>query len=124
MSEPEFFAPWRIVVAFGDGARLTFDGLTEQQAIDAMGAAQAQHGDIIWWDRVTDVNYEDGQYYKTLPQPPVVTVVDYDGYAGPLDEQGFPVGLLDRIAKKGTQTDPDNPRIIIKRNAPKDENNA
>lgn len=89
-----------------------------------MGAAQAQHGDIIWWDRVTDVNYEDGQYYKTLPQPPVVTVVDYDGYAGPLDEQGFPVGLLDRIAKKGTQTDPDNPRIIIKRNAPKDENNA
>lgn len=59
MSEPEFFAPWRIVGAFGDGARLTFDGLTEQQAIDAMDAAQAQHGDIIWWDRVTDVNYED-----------------------------------------------------------------
>ena len=124
MSEPEFFAPWRIVGAFGDGARLAFDGLTEQQAIDAMDAAQAQHGDIVWWDRVTDVNYEDGQYYKTLPQPPVVTVVDYDGYAGPLDEQGFPAGLLDRNAKKGAPTDSDNPRIIIKRNAPKDENNA
>ena len=55
MSEPEFFAPWRIVGAFGDGARLTFDGLTEQQAIDAMDAAQAQHGSIIWWDRWTDV---------------------------------------------------------------------
>ena len=66
MSEPEFFAPWRIVGAFGDGARLTFDGLTEQQAIDAMDAAQAQHGDIIWWDCVTDVNYED-----SLPDLPI-----------------------------------------------------
>ena len=65
MSEPEFFAPWRIVGAFGDGARLTFDGLTEQQAIDAMDAAQAQHGDIIWWDRVTDVNYEDASHPGT-----------------------------------------------------------
>lgn len=105
-----------------DGSRLTFDGLTERQAVDAMSAAQTQHGDIVWWDRVTDANYEDGQYYKALPQPPVVTVVDYDGYAGPLDEQGFPTGLLDRIAKEGTPTDAGNPRIIIKRHAPNSEN--
>ena len=124
MSESEFFAPWRIVGAFGDGARLTFDGLTEQQAIDAMDAAQAQHGDIVWWDRVTDVNYENGQYYKTLPPIPVVDVVDFEGYDGPLDEQGFPVGLLDRIAKEGEPVDPDTPRIIIKRHAPKDKNGA
>lgn len=122
MSETEFFAPWRIVGAFSDGSRLTFDGLTEQQAVGAMSAAQTQHGDIVWWDRVTDANYEDGQYYKALPQPPVVTVVDYDGYAGPLDEQGFPTGLLDRIAKEGTPTDAGNPRIIIKRHAPNSEN--
>ncbi len=65
MSETEFFAPWRIVGAFSDGSRLTFDGLTERQAVDAMSAAQTQHGDIVWWDRVTDANYEDGQYYKS-----------------------------------------------------------
>lgn len=123
MNESEFFAPWRVVAAFGDGSRLTFDGLTEEQARDAMEAAQDEHGDITWWDHVTDVNYEDGRYYKTLPQAPVVTVVDFDGYTGPLDEQGFPVGLLDRIAKEGTPVDPDNPRIIIKRNAPPDDQN-
>ena len=48
MSETEFFAPWRIVGAFSDGSRLTFDGLTERQAVDAMSAAQTQHGDIVW----------------------------------------------------------------------------
>lgn len=125
VNETEIFAPWRIVCSFGDGARLTFDGLTEQQAVAAMEAAQAEHGDITWWDRVTDVNYEDGRYYKTLPQAPVVTVIDYDGYTGPLDDQGFPSGLPDRIAHEGTPVDPDNPRIIIKRHAPKEgENNA
>ena len=58
-----------------------------------MEAAQSEHGDIAWWDHVTDVNYTDGQYYKTLRQPPTVHVVDFSGYDGPLDENGFPVGL-------------------------------
>ena len=46
MDETEFFAPWRLVAAFADGSRLTFDGLTEEQAKDAMEAAQEEHGDI------------------------------------------------------------------------------
>lgn len=54
MNDAEFFAPWRLVAAFADGSRLLFDGLTEEQAYDAMIAAQEQHGDIGYWNRVTD----------------------------------------------------------------------
>ena len=68
MDEAEFFAPWRLVAAFADGSRLLFDGLTEEQAREAMEAAQEQHGDIGYWNRVTDQNYEDGRYYKTVPR--------------------------------------------------------
>lgn len=64
MSETEFFAPWRIVGAFSDGSRLTFDGLTERQAVDAMSAAQTQHGDIVWWDRVTMQTMKMGNTIK------------------------------------------------------------
>ena len=56
-----------MVAAFADGSRLLFDGLTEEQARDAMEAAQEEHGDIGYWNRVTDQNYEDGRYYKTVP---------------------------------------------------------
>lgn len=123
MEFEEFFAPWRVVAAYGDGARLTFDGLTEEQAKDAMEAAQDKHGDITWWDHVTDVNYEDGRYYKTLSQPPTVHVVDFTGYDGPLDENGLPVGLSEQIAKANAEEgrNPNDPRIIIKRNAPPDD---
>ena len=87
MDETEFFAPWRLVAAFADGSRLTFDGLTEEQAKDAMEAAQEEHGDIGYWNRVTDQNYEDGRYYKLIPEPPAVHIVDFTGYDGPLDER-------------------------------------
>ena len=50
---PEVFPAYRLVAEFADGQRLTFDGLTEQQAQDRMEAAQAQHGDICWYDGVT-----------------------------------------------------------------------
>ena len=122
MEHTEFFAPWRVVASFGDGSRLTFDGFTEEQAKDAMEAAQDEHGDITWWDHVTDVNYEDGRYYKTLPLPPCVNIVDYEGYTGSLDENGLPVGLAEQIARADAEDgrDPNEPKIIIKRNAPPD----
>ena len=31
MDKAEFFAPWRLVPAYADGSRLTFDGETEEQ---------------------------------------------------------------------------------------------
>ena len=123
MDKAEFFAPWRLVAAFADGSRLTFDGLTEEQAQEAMEAAQKEHGDIGWYDGVTDVNYENGRYYKTIPEPPCVNVVDFTGYDGPLDENGFPVGLIDEIAQNAKEEgrDPNEPQIILKRNAPPDD---
>ena len=65
---PEVFPAYRLVAEFADGQRLTFDGLTEQQAQDRMEAAQAQHGDICWYDGVTDQHYENGKYYKLTPK--------------------------------------------------------
>lgn len=90
-----------------------------------MVAAQEQHGDIGYWNRVTDQNYEDGRYYKTIPEPPAVHIVDFTGYDGPLDENGFPVGLPDEIARyaKEQGAAPDAPQIILKRNAPPDSEN-
>ena len=125
MNDAEFFAPWRLVAAFADGSRLLFDGLTEEQAYDAMIAAQEQHGDIGYWNRVTDQNYEDGRYYKTIPEPPAVHIVDFTGYDGPLDENGFTVGLPDEIARYAQKQGaaPDAPQIILKRNAPPDSEN-
>lgn len=73
---PEVFPAYRLVDEFADGQRLTFDGLTEQQAQDRMEAAQAQHGDICWYDGVTDQHYENGKYYKLAPQPPEIIVID------------------------------------------------
>ncbi len=121
-NEIAFFAPWRLVAEFSDGARLTFDGLTETQAYDAMVAVCDEHGDLGWYDGVTDVNYEKGQYYKTLPRPPCVDIVDFSGYDGPLDKNGFPPGLLDEITQNRIDDgrDPDEPQIILKRNAPPD----
>ena len=123
MDEIEFFAPWRLVAAFADGSRLLFDGLTEEQAREAMEAAQEEHGDIGYWNRVTDQNYEDGRYYKTVPPPPCINIVDYDGYTGPLDENGLPVGLAEQIAQASEEEgrDPNEPQIIFKRNAPPDD---
>lgn len=112
-----------MVAAFADGSRLLFDGLTEEQAREAMEAAQEEHGDIGYWNRVTDQNYEDGRYYKTVPPPPCINIVDYDGYTGPLDENGLPVGLAEQIAQANTEEgrDPNEAQIIIKRNAPPDD---
>lgn len=116
-NEFEVFAPWRIVATFSDGSRLTFDGITEEQARAAAEKAMDEHGDISWWNRVTDKHYEDGRYYKTVPEPPFlgnVHLVDTSGYNGPLDSKGFPVGLLDEIARSSSS--PDDPQIIIKQN--------
>lgn len=124
MSEMEFFAPWRLVASFADGSRLLFDGLTEQQAKAAMEIAQHEHGCISWWDRVTDLNYEDGRYYHTTPELPTLHVVDLAGYDGPLDENGFPVGLPNEISEymKQQGEPPTVPKIIFKKNEPKEGN--
>ena len=55
------YPPYRLVAQFADGVRLLFDGLTEAQAQQSMEAAQAQHGDIAWYDGVTDLHYENGK---------------------------------------------------------------
>ena len=87
------YPPYRLVAQFADGARLLFDGLTEAQAQQSMEAAQAQHGDIAWYDGVTDLHYENGKYYKLIPPPPEVALIGLTEYTGPLDENGLPPSL-------------------------------
>lgn len=62
----QVYFPFQLVAQFADGARLIFGGVTEEQATDKMEAAQAQHGDIYWYDGVTDAHYENGQHYATI----------------------------------------------------------
>lgn len=76
MDEPQVFLPFRLVAAFSDGSRLLFDGFTEKQAQQRMESAQVQHGDITWYDGVTDGHYENGRYIGTLPTPPEITIID------------------------------------------------
>lgn len=80
----EIFPAFRLVAQFADGQRLYFDGLTEQQAMERMEAAEAQHGDITWYDGVTDEHYENGMYHKMVPPPPEITMIDLTEYPGPL----------------------------------------
>lgn len=121
--EPQIFMPFCIVAAFGDGQRIRFPGIDKDHCYDLMLSACEQHGDVTWYDYVTDEFYENGVYYKLTPQPPTVNVVDYTGYNGPLDENGLPVGLAEQIAQAAAEEgrDPSEPQIIIKRNAPKDK---
>ena len=81
------FPPYRLVAEYGDGSRLLFDGLTEQQAMGALEAAQAQHGDIVWYDGVTDQHYERGVYHALAPQPPVIDIFDFTELIIPDDNE-------------------------------------
>ena len=83
----DIFPAYRFVAQFADGQRLTFDGLTDHQAQTRMEAAQALHGDICWYDGVTDQHYENGRYYKLTPQPPEITMIDLTGYNEPQEEE-------------------------------------
>lgn len=76
MDESQIFLPFRLVAAFSDGSRLLFDGLTEDYAKSAMESAQGQHGDITWYDGVTDQHYENGRYIATLQTPPEITIIN------------------------------------------------
>lgn len=71
-AEHAAFLPYRIVAQYADGSRLAFDGFTMEQAKEAAEAAQDEHGDIGYWNTVTDEHYEDGLFYKLIPEPPVL----------------------------------------------------
>lgn len=70
------FAPFRLVASYADGARLTFDGVTEADAMRRLEAAQETHGEITWYDGVTDENYDHGKYFRLIPPPPTIPIID------------------------------------------------
>lgn len=83
-SAQQIFLPFRLVAQFADGQRLYFDGMTEEQAQELMEAAQSEHGDIAWYDGVTDKYYENGKHHQFVQQPPEITIIDLTDY----DEEG------------------------------------
>lgn len=95
------FAPFRLVAEFADGSRLLFDGLTEKQAYDQIAAAAKLHGDVAWYDGVTDQHYEKGRYYKLVPETGLhLTHIDLTEYDGPLDKNGLPPSLTGNPPEK------------------------
>lgn len=84
---PKIYHAFRLVAQFADGQRLYFDGLTEQQAQQRMEAAQAQHGDITWYDGVTDIDYEHGRYHAMTPPPSTIHLFDLTAYPDPFCEK-------------------------------------
>lgn len=77
---PGVFPLYRLVAEYADGARLTFDGFTWQQAYDAVEQAQDAHGDVAWYDGVTDEHYENGKFHAAAPPPhspfPIIDATD------------------------------------------------
>lgn len=84
---PKAYPAFRLVAQFADGQRLYFDGLNEQQARQRMEAAQTRHGEITWYDGVTDLDYENGMYHAMIPPPPTVTLFDFTDYPDPFHER-------------------------------------
>ena len=100
-SKTKVYAPYRCAASYADGSRLAFNGLTREQARSAMESAAEQHGDISWWDWVTDTNYCGGKYYKLIPPPihlpvPMIDLTDVPpedcekALQDPFEEDGEP----------------------------------
>lgn len=115
MNDAKVYAPFRCVAAFADGSRLLFDGLTREQARSTMDAAMEQHGDIGWWNWVTDENYRNGEYYKLIPPPPrfpfpILDLSDCQteeerlkALQDPFEPDGAPIGVNPPTSTKARQ---------------------
>ena len=99
MNEMQTFYPWCVVAAFSDGSRSRSAVLLKSRPAAQWKPPATNTVKYPWWDHVTDTNYVDGQYYQLLPDLPTLHVVDLAGYDGPVDKNGFPAGLPDKIAR-------------------------
>lgn len=79
MDKDSVFLPFRFVAQFADDSRLLFNGFTEEECWHKICDAQKQHGDVSWYDGVTDLHYEHGRYYATVPQPLSLSIIKKDG---------------------------------------------
>ena len=55
-----------LVAEFSDGTRQRFYADTENEALDKIAKATEEHGDIAWYDGVTDEKYIQGTYHKLV----------------------------------------------------------
>ena len=76
-----------LVAQFSDGSRQLFYGSTEEQAVKAMDAAQAQCGEITYWDGVTDLDYEKGVSRDLLQEPPTIPIIDLTECVLPIQDE-------------------------------------
>lgn len=56
-----------------------------------------QHGDIGWWDWVTDENYRNGEYHQLIPPPPhlpfpLIDVTSSENSQNALQDPFYPHG--------------------------------
>ena len=94
------YARHSFVAEFSDGARLRFYGPTEAGILDAIAAAVPAHGDVLWYDGVTDQHYTKGRYYLLDDDPGIYAAhIVLDNYDGPVDKNGLPAELTDDAQK-------------------------
>lgn len=94
------YARFCFVAQYDDGARLLHYGPTEAAIMDAIAAAVRSHGDVVWYDGVTDQHYTKGRYYLLDDDPGIYAAqIVLDNYAGPLDANGLPPELTDDAKK-------------------------
>lgn len=72
-----------LVASYADGTRQLFYGDTDEEAQEKLEAAMSEHGQITWYDDVTDLNYQRGKYYKLCePEETVIYMGEW-----PCDEE-------------------------------------
>ena len=64
------------IAAFADGSRLRFPGISFEDCYSRICDAVSQHGDVTWYDAVTDELYDSGILSASIPEPPVLPIVD------------------------------------------------
>lgn len=76
----DIFPAYRLVAQFADGQRLTFDGLTEQQAQTQAGRPRRRSTGIFAGTTAYRQHYENGHFYKLTPPPPTINMIDLTDY--------------------------------------------
>lgn len=77
------FWPEKAVAAYADGWRNVFSGVTQKSLLEQMQACIRCHGDITYWNTVTNLYYDDGAFFLCEGKPPEIAIVDLTGSPDP-----------------------------------------
>ena len=65
-----------MIAKFSDNTIKRFPGISKDFCIAAIYEYSKTHGDICWYDRVTDEQYCAGILWSAVPDPPTLPIID------------------------------------------------